>query len=34
MDWSVSKEEWLLEDLVKCYENYVRKNPELMNFVA
>ena len=31
LDWSVSKEEWLLEDLVKCYENYVRKNPELMN---
>merc|ERR1711936_181701 len=22
---------WVLEDLVKCYENYVRKNPQLMN---
>ena len=31
LDWRVSKEEWLLEDLVKCYENYVRKNPMLMN---
>ena len=31
LDWSVSKEEWVLEDLVKCYENYVRKNPQLMN---
>ena len=31
VDWSVSKEEWVLEDLVKCYENYVRKNPQLMN---
>ena len=31
LDWSVSKEERVLEDLVKCYENYVRKNPQLMN---
>ena len=31
LDWRVSKEEWLIEDLVKCYENYVRKNPILMN---
>ena len=31
VDWSVSKEEWVLEDLVNCYENYVRRNPKLMN---
>ena len=24
LDWHVSQEEWVLEDLVKCYENYVR----------
>lgn len=30
-DWSVAKEEWVLEDLVKSYEKYMRKNPILMN---
>ena len=31
LDWHVSKEEWVLEDLVKCFENYVRNNSHLMN---
>ena len=30
-DWNVAKAEWVIEDLVKSYEKYVRKNSLLMN---
>ena len=31
LDWDVAKAEWAVEDLMRCYEKYVRKNPMLMN---
>ena len=30
-DWDASKSDWVVEDLMQCYEKYVRKNPKLMN---
>ena len=30
-DWDVAKAEWVVEDLMRCYEKYVRKSPLLMN---
>ena len=30
-DWEMAKAEWVVEDLVNCYEKYVRKNAVLMN---
>ena len=31
LDWDVAKAEWAVEDLMRSYEKYVRKNPMLMN---
>ena len=30
-DWNAAKSDWVVEEMLKIYEKYVRKNPELMN---
>jgi len=30
-DWNAAKSDWIVEEILKIYEKYVRKNPELMN---
>ena len=33
-DWNVAKEEWVVETLKNCYEDYIRKNPTLMEALS
>ena len=30
-DWNAAKSDWVVEEILKIYEKYVRKNPMLMN---
>ena len=30
-DWDVTKEEWVSEELMRCYEKYIRNRGELMS---
>ena len=30
-DWNISKQDWVVEEMLRLYETYVRKSPQLMS---